>query len=70
MEDATARVTRLTEQLAGAVPTWSLAPQVQALQSLRGVSLVVASTQQVVTAVARELIAFMWEIDRATVPAA
>jgi transposase len=174
VEDATARVTRLTEQLAGAVPTWFLAPQVQALQSLRGVSLVVASTvmaeigslqrfahpkelmayigvvpsenttgervrrgpitktgnghvrrmlteaswayrhparrtyilrrrqatqsdqvnaiawraqlrlcgryqrlvargkvkQQVVTAVARELIAFMWEIDRATVPAA
>jgi hypothetical protein len=36
-----------------------LAPQVGAFQCLRGVSLVV-------TAVARELIAFMWEIDRAT----
>jgi transposase len=174
VEDATARVMRLTEQIEAAVPTWSLAPQVRALQSLRGVSLVVASTvmaeigslqrfdhpkelmayigvvpsehttgervrrgpitktgnghvrrmlmeaswayryparrsyhlrrrqatqseqvnaiawraqlrlcgryqhlaargkvkQQVVTAVARELIAFMWEIDRATVPAA
>ena len=44
VEEATARVARLTEQLEAAVATWSLAPQVQALQSLRGVSLVVAST--------------------------
>lgn len=44
VEGATARVTRLTDQIAAAVPTWALAPQVQALQSLRGVSLVVAST--------------------------
>jgi transposase len=44
VETATARVTRLTDQLATTVPTWALAPQVQALQSLRGVSLVVAST--------------------------
>jgi len=44
VEDATARVTRLTVQLEQAVSTWALAPQVQALQTLRGVSLVVAST--------------------------
>jgi transposase len=44
VEDATARVTRLTAQLADAVSTWSLAPHVQALQTLRGVSLIVAST--------------------------
>jgi transposase len=44
VEAATARVTRLTTQLAAIVPAWALAPQVQALQSLRGVSLVVAST--------------------------
>jgi transposase len=44
VEDATARVARLTEQLEAVVPTWSLAPQVRALQCLRGVSLVVAST--------------------------
>ena len=44
VEDATARVERLTTQLEHAVSTWSLAPQVQALQTLRGVSLVVAST--------------------------
>lgn len=44
VEGATARVTRLTEQIAAAVPTWALGPQVEALQSLRGVSLVVAST--------------------------
>jgi transposase len=44
VEGATARVTRLTQQVTAAVPTWALAPQVQALQSLRGVSLVVAST--------------------------
>jgi transposase len=44
VEDATARVARLTEQLEAVVPTWSLAPQVGALQCLRGVSLVVAST--------------------------
>jgi transposase len=44
VEDATARVARLTAQLEHAVSTWSLAPQVQALQTLRGVSLVVAST--------------------------
>ena len=44
VDDATARVARLTEQVEAAVPAWSLAAQVQALQSLRGVSLVVAST--------------------------
>lgn len=44
VEGATARVTRLTAQLATVVPAWTPAPQVQALQSLRGVSLVVAST--------------------------
>lgn len=44
VEEATARVTRLTGQLEAVVPTWSLAPQVYALQCLRGVSLVVAST--------------------------
>ena len=44
VEGATARVTRLTAQLEAVVATWSLAPQVQALQCLRGVSLVVAST--------------------------
>ena len=44
VEDATARVARLTEQLEAGVATWSLAPQVHALQCLRGVSLGVAST--------------------------
>jgi transposase len=44
VEEATARVTRLTAQLEAAVSTWELAPHIQALQSLRGVSLVVAST--------------------------
>jgi len=44
VEDATARVARLTAQLEAIVGTWSLAPQVLALQCLRGVSLVVAST--------------------------
>ena len=44
VEEATARVTRLTVQLEAAVSSWVLAPHVQALQSLRGVSLVVAST--------------------------
>jgi transposase len=38
VEDATARVARLTAQLEEIVATWSLAPQVRALQCLRGVA--------------------------------
>jgi transposase len=44
VDEATARVQRLTQQLAAAVEGWGLAPQVRALQALRGVSLVVAAT--------------------------
>lgn len=38
------RVQRLTRQIQELVPQWQLAPQVKALQSLRGVSLIVAAT--------------------------
>ncbi len=38
------RVNRLTEQIQSLIPTWRLAPVVRALQALRGVSLMVATT--------------------------
>jgi transposase len=38
------RVQRLNEQIRELVPQWQLAPMVKALQALRGVSLIVAST--------------------------
>jgi transposase len=38
------RVQRLTDQIRELVPQWRLAPMVKALQALRGVSLIVAST--------------------------
>lgn len=44
IEEATSRVERLTRQIATLVPSWRMAPVVQALQALRGVSLIVAST--------------------------
>lgn len=44
LEQCSARVRRLTEQIRQLVPQWRLFPVVQALQSLRGVSLIVAVT--------------------------
>jgi transposase len=44
MREATRRVERLDQQLRDLVPTWSMAPMVQALTAHRGVSLVVGST--------------------------
>ena len=38
------RVNRLTDQIRQLLPSWRMAPVVQALQSLRGVSLIVATT--------------------------
>jgi transposase len=42
--DAEARVERLTRQIADLLPTWSMAPVVEALQAMRGVALIVAVT--------------------------
>jgi transposase len=42
MDDAAQRLRRLDEQLAAIVPTWSLAPVVQAYQAMRGASFLVA----------------------------
>ena len=42
--DAEARVERLTKQIAGALPGWSLAPVVEAVQAMRGVAFIVAVT--------------------------
>ena len=42
--DAEARVERLTGQIAGLLPTWSLAPVVDAIQAMRGVGFIVAVT--------------------------
>lgn len=42
VEDATARVERLTKDITELVEKWSLAPLVKALQSLRGVQLITA----------------------------
>jgi transposase len=44
IEDAAARLCRLDEQLAAIVPTWSMAPVIEAYQAMRGVSFVVAVT--------------------------
>jgi len=42
IEDAEARLERLTQQLADVLTTWSMAPVVEAYQALRGVALVTA----------------------------
>ena len=44
IDEANQRVTRLTEELRQATTTWRMAPVVEALQALRGVSLVVAAS--------------------------
>jgi transposase len=44
VEAATARRDRLTAHIEAALPEWSLAPVVEALQALRGVALVAAAT--------------------------
>ncbi len=44
VEAATARRDRLEAQIGAALPDWSLAPVVRALQALRGVALVAAAT--------------------------
>jgi transposase len=44
IEDAARRLRRLEEQLAAIVPTWSLAPVVEAYQAMRGASFLVAVT--------------------------
>ena len=44
VEAATARRDRLQAYIEAAVPDWSLAPVVRALQTLRGMALVVAAT--------------------------
>ncbi len=47
VEENSERVDRLTEQILKLIPTWRLAPVVTALQALRGVAPVVASTMVV-----------------------
>jgi len=42
--DAEARVERLTGQIAGLLPSWSLSPVVEAVQAMRGVAFIVAVT--------------------------
>ena len=44
INETTARVARLTKQIEALVPSWRMAPVVEALQALRGVSLIVATT--------------------------
>jgi transposase len=44
IKETTERVERLTKQIETLVPTWRMAPVVTALQSLRGVSIIVATT--------------------------
>jgi transposase len=44
LTEASQRINRLTDQIQKFIPTWRMGPVVQALQSLRGVSLIVAST--------------------------
>jgi transposase len=42
--DAETRVSRLTQQIEGLAPQWSMAPVVEALQAMRGVAFIVAVT--------------------------
>ncbi len=44
IEDAAQRLCRLDEQLKAIVPTWSMAPVVEAYQAMRGASFLVAVT--------------------------
>ena len=44
MTDAEARIERLTGQIADLLPSWSLAPVVEAIQAMRGVAFIVAVT--------------------------
>lgn len=44
IEDAAQRLRRVDEQLAGIVPSWSMAPVVKAYQAMRGASFLVAVT--------------------------
>src|SRR5438105_3974509 len=44
IEDAIARLRRLEEQLVAIVPSWSMAPVVEAYQAMRGASFLVAVT--------------------------
>jgi transposase len=44
IDDAATRLRRLDQQVAAIVPSWSMAPVVQAYQAMRGVSFVVAVT--------------------------
>ena len=44
VSDAEARVERLTTQIADLLPSWSLAPVVEAMQAMRGVAFIVAVT--------------------------
>ena len=44
IEDAVARLRRLEEQLVAIVPSWSMAPVVEAYQAMRGASFLVAVT--------------------------
>ena len=44
IEDAARRLRRMEEQLTAIVPTWSLAPVVEAYQAMRGASFLVAAT--------------------------
>ena len=44
VQDAEARVDRLTRQIEELLPNWSMSPVVTALQAMRGVALVVAVT--------------------------
>ena len=44
VQDAEARLARLTDQIEELLPNWSMAPVVTALQAMRGVALIVAVT--------------------------
>jgi transposase len=44
VEDAEARLERLEREIEGLLPTWSMAPVVEAVQAMRGVGLIVAVT--------------------------
>jgi len=62
------RLQRIETELQDLAPHWRRYSLVEALQALRGVQWVVARGKHpnvVVTAIARELIAFMWAIARA-----
>tara|TARA_R110002020_G_scaffold394281_4_gene604353 strand:+ start:736 stop:1548 length:813 start_codon:yes stop_codon:yes gene_type:complete len=72
IEDAEVRLERLTRQVAATAASWSMAPVIEAYQAMRGVAFLTAVKLKTVaiTAIAREMAAFLWAIGQEVAPVA